>query len=77
MSASKEQLNGRPMAHLGSPTSHGGKIITGSGDTFGGVVFGPTLGGLSESVLLDGAGVGQIGSDSWRVIKNPKRLDAG
>ncbi|AVO59737.1 polymorphic toxin type 44 domain-containing protein [Pseudomonas chlororaphis] len=37
-------LNGRPMAHLGSPTSHGGTIITGSGDTFGGFVFGPTPG---------------------------------
>ncbi|SEM18033.1 Zn-binding Pro-Ala-Ala-Arg (PAAR) domain-containing protein, incolved in TypeVI secretion [Pseudomonas sp. NFIX51] len=35
-------LNGRPMAHLGSPTSHGGTIITGSGDTFGGFVMGPT-----------------------------------
>lgn len=34
-------LNGRPMAHLGSPTSHGGTIITGSNDTFGGFVFGP------------------------------------
>lgn len=33
-------LNGRPMAHLESPTSHGGTIITGSGDTFGGFVFG-------------------------------------
>ncbi|WP_028681600.1 polymorphic toxin type 44 domain-containing protein [Pseudomonas chlororaphis] len=34
-------LNGRPMAHLGSPTSHGGTIITGSGNTFGGFVMGP------------------------------------
>ncbi|WP_448091797.1 polymorphic toxin type 44 domain-containing protein [Pseudomonas lini] len=32
-------------------------------------------GGLSESVLLDGAGVEQIGSDTWRFIKNPKRFD--
>ncbi|MCB2255854.1 PAAR domain-containing protein [Pseudomonas chlororaphis] len=37
-------LNGRPMAHLGSPTSHGGTIITGSGDTFGGFVMGPVPG---------------------------------
>ncbi|AZD67921.1 Zn-binding Pro-Ala-Ala-Arg (PAAR) domain-containing protein, incolved in TypeVI secretion [Pseudomonas chlororaphis] len=37
-------LNGRPMAHLGSPTSHGGTIITGSGDTFGGFVMGPAPG---------------------------------
>ncbi|WDG76986.1 polymorphic toxin type 44 domain-containing protein [Pseudomonas chlororaphis] len=33
-------LNGRPMAHLGSPTSHGGTIITGSPNTF----FGPAPG---------------------------------
>ena len=33
-------VNGRPMAHLGSPTSHGGTIITGSADTFGGFTFG-------------------------------------
>ncbi|QLL14209.1 polymorphic toxin type 44 domain-containing protein [Pseudomonas chlororaphis] len=37
-------LNGRPMAHLGSPTSHGGTIITGSGDVFGGFVMGPAPG---------------------------------
>lgn len=34
------QVNGRPMAHLGSPTSHGGTIITGSGDVGGGFVMG-------------------------------------
>ncbi|AJO76559.1 hypothetical protein TO66_04390 [Pseudomonas sp. MRSN 12121] len=33
-------LNGRPMAHLGSPTSHGGTIISGSLDTFGVYQFG-------------------------------------
>ncbi len=32
-------------------------------------------GGLSESVLLDGAGVEQIGSDTWRFIKDPNRFD--
>ncbi|MBX8484262.1 polymorphic toxin type 44 domain-containing protein [Pseudomonas cichorii] len=32
-------------------------------------------GELSESVLLDGAGVEQIGSDTWRFIKDPKRFD--
>ncbi|MCB2254167.1 PAAR domain-containing protein [Pseudomonas chlororaphis] len=37
-------LNGRPMAHLGSPTSHGGTIISGSSDTFGGFVMGPAPG---------------------------------
>lgn len=34
------QVNGRPMAHLGSPTSHGGTIITGSGNVGGGFVMG-------------------------------------
>ena len=34
------QVNGRPMAHLGSPTSHGGTIITGSGDVAGGFTTG-------------------------------------
>ncbi|UCR85352.1 polymorphic toxin type 44 domain-containing protein [Pseudomonas chlororaphis subsp. aurantiaca] len=37
-------INGRPMAHLGSPTSHGGTIISGSGDTFGGFVMGAAPG---------------------------------
>jgi uncharacterized Zn-binding protein involved in type VI secretion len=32
-------------------------------------------GGLSESLLLDGAGVEQIGSDTRRFFKNPKRFD--
>lgn len=36
-------INGRPMAHLSSPTSHGGTIITGSGDTFGGFVLGSAV----------------------------------
>lgn len=34
------QVNGRPMAHLGSPTSHGGTIITGSNNVGGGFVMG-------------------------------------
>lgn len=34
------KVNGRPMAHLGSPTSHGGTIITGSDDVGGGFVMG-------------------------------------
>ncbi|NUU35437.1 polymorphic toxin type 44 domain-containing protein [Pseudomonas sp. C2B4] len=38
------QVNGRPMAHLGSPTSHGGTIITGSGDVGGGFVMGAAPG---------------------------------
>jgi len=32
-------------------------------------------GGLSDGVQLDGAGLEQIGSDTWRFIKNPKRFD--
>lgn len=30
-------VDGRPLAYLGSPSSHGGTIITGSGDSFGGL----------------------------------------
>ncbi|ROM91075.1 polymorphic toxin type 44 domain-containing protein [Pseudomonas brassicacearum] len=41
-------VNGRPMAHLGSPTSHGGTIITGSGDVGGGFVFG---GGAGAAII--------------------------
>ncbi|RMM10143.1 hypothetical protein ALQ84_05622 [Pseudomonas caricapapayae] len=40
-------VNGRPMAHLGSPTSHGGTIITGSSDVGGGFVMGDAAGGVS------------------------------
>ncbi|KGS12049.1 PAAR domain-containing protein [Pseudomonas tremae] len=29
-------VNGRPMAHLGSPSSHGGMLISGSDDVGGG-----------------------------------------
>jgi uncharacterized Zn-binding protein involved in type VI secretion len=38
----------RPLAHLGSPTSHGGTIVTGSSDTFGGFQFG---GGATQSII--------------------------
>ncbi|MCF5390656.1 hypothetical protein GIV99_15850, partial [Pseudomonas syringae] len=34
------QVNGRPMAHLGSPTSHGGANITGSRKFGGGLAMG-------------------------------------
>ncbi|WP_024675025.1 polymorphic toxin type 44 domain-containing protein [Pseudomonas syringae] len=37
-------INGRPMAHLGSPTSHGGTIISGSLDVGGGFDFGAAAG---------------------------------
>jgi uncharacterized Zn-binding protein involved in type VI secretion len=38
----------RPLAHLGSPTSHGGTVVTGSADTFGGFQFG---GGATQSII--------------------------
>jgi uncharacterized Zn-binding protein involved in type VI secretion len=49
------QVNGRPMAHLGSLTSHGGKIITGSGDVGGGVVMGGAGGGAIINFMALGA----------------------
>ncbi|MGY4661886.1 putative Zn-binding protein involved in type VI secretion [Pseudomonas chlororaphis] len=52
-------LNGRPMAHLGSPTSHGGTIITGSGDTFGGFVMGP----MEGAAIINFATLGVFRSD--------------
>ncbi|OLF53103.1 polymorphic toxin type 44 domain-containing protein [Pseudomonas chlororaphis] len=48
-------LNGRPMAHLGSPTSHGGTIISGSPDTFGGFVMGSTPGAVIVNFAALGA----------------------
>jgi uncharacterized Zn-binding protein involved in type VI secretion len=48
------QVNGRPMAHLGSPTSHGGTIITGSGDVGGGFVMGDA-GGATINFMALGA----------------------
>ncbi|AZD27627.1 polymorphic toxin type 44 domain-containing protein [Pseudomonas chlororaphis] len=52
-------LNGRPMAHLGSPTSHGGTITTGSGDTFGGFILGPT----PDAAIINFAMLGAFRSD--------------
>lgn len=49
------QVNGRPMAHLGSSTSHGGRIITGSGDTFGGFVMGDAGGATIINFMALGA----------------------
>lgn len=49
-------VNGRPMAHLGSPTSHGGTIITGSGDVGGGFVFG----GATGAAIINFAKLGAI-----------------
>lgn len=49
------QVNGRPMAHLGSPTSHGGTIITGSGDVGGGFVMGDAGGATIINFMVLGA----------------------
>jgi uncharacterized Zn-binding protein involved in type VI secretion len=49
------QVNGRPMAHLGSPTSHGGTIITGSGDVGGGFVMGAAPGASIINFAVLGA----------------------
>ncbi|EJM83048.1 polymorphic toxin type 44 domain-containing protein [Pseudomonas sp. GM60] len=49
------QVNGRPMAHLGSPTSHGGTIITGSGDVGGGFVMGGAGGATIINFMALGA----------------------
>lgn len=58
-------INGRPLAHLGSPTSHGGQVVTGSPDTFGG-----NVGGGAGGVVIQGTGpivdfmkLGAIGLD--------------
>lgn len=49
------QVNGRPMAHLGSPTSHGGTIITGSGNVGGGFVMGDAGGATIINFITLGA----------------------
>jgi uncharacterized Zn-binding protein involved in type VI secretion len=50
------QVNHRPLAHLGSPTSHGGTIVSGSGDTFGGV----QMGAAASQAIVDFAKLGAI-----------------
>ncbi|POP79087.1 polymorphic toxin type 44 domain-containing protein [Pseudomonas syringae] len=49
------QVNGRPMAHLGSPTSHGGTIITGSNNVGGGFVMGDAGGATIINFMALGA----------------------
>lgn len=49
------QVNGRPMAHLGSPTSHGETIITGSGDVGGGFVMEAAPGASIINFAVQGA----------------------
>ena len=53
------KINGRPMAHLGSPTSHGGTIVSGSPDTFGGFKFG----GAATGSIINFAKLGVIRPD--------------
>jgi uncharacterized Zn-binding protein involved in type VI secretion len=53
------QMNGRPMAHLGSLTSHGGTITTGSNDVGGGFVMGDAAG----ATVLDFMALGAIRPD--------------
>lgn len=48
-------LNGRPMAHAGSLTSHGGTLITGSDNTFGGFVIGNAGGATVINFMALGA----------------------
>ncbi|WP_369987085.1 PAAR domain-containing protein [Pseudomonas xanthosomatis] len=49
-------VNHRPLAHLGSPTSHGGTIVSGSSDTFGGV----QVGTAASQAIVDFAKLGAI-----------------
>lgn len=48
-------LNGRPMAHTGSLTSHGGTLVTGSDNTFGGFVIGSAGGATVINFMALGA----------------------
>ncbi|KAF1029570.1 MAG: hypothetical protein GAK37_01712 [Pseudomonas sp.] len=52
-------VNGRPMAHLGSLTSHGGTIVTGSSDVGGGFV----MGGDGSSTLINFMALGAFRLD--------------
>lgn len=52
-------INNRPLAYLGSPTSHGGSIISGSSDTFGGFQFG----GGATSTIVNFAKLGAVRPD--------------
>ena len=51
-------LNGRPLAHVGSLTSHGGSIVSASGDTFGGSLFTPAEGAAIFNFATPGASGG-------------------
>lgn len=49
----------RPLAYLGSATSHGGSILSGSSDTFGGFQFG----GAATQTIVDFAKLGAVRPD--------------
>ncbi|CAM3399683.1 PAAR domain-containing protein [Pseudomonas floridensis] len=51
-------VNGRPMAHLGSPTSHGGMIVNGSPDVGGGFST-----GSGAASVIDFSRLGILRSD--------------
>ncbi|MGL4319037.1 MAG: PAAR domain-containing protein [Pseudomonas sp.] len=52
-------IDNRPLAYLGSPTSHGGTIVSGSPDTFGGFQFG----GGATSTIVDFSKLGAVRPD--------------
>ncbi|WP_255312796.1 PAAR domain-containing protein [Pseudomonas jinjuensis] len=52
-------VDNRPLAHLGSPSSHGGSIVSGSPDSFGGFMSAAAAG----SVIIDFARLGAIRPD--------------
>ena len=49
----------RPLAHLDSPTSHGGRIVSGSPDTFGSFTFGEAV----PRTVVDFAKLGAVRPD--------------
>lgn len=69
------RVNGRPMAHLGSPTSHGGMIVNGSPDVVGG--FNASRGGVVDfsrlGMLRDDGSVDEVRLDA--LMSDPELLD--
>ncbi|HCF0993051.1 TPA: PAAR domain-containing protein [Pseudomonas aeruginosa] len=55
-------VDGRPLAYLGSPSNHGGTIISGSGDSFGGFVTGGA-GAAFAGAIVDFAKLGAVRPD--------------
>uniref|UniRef100_UPI0030DD9A93 PAAR domain-containing protein n=1 Tax=Pseudomonas sp. RL_15y_Pfl2_60 TaxID=3088709 RepID=UPI0030DD9A93 len=70
-------VNNRPLAYVGSRSSHGGTIVSGSPDTFGGF----QSGGGASSDIVDFAQLGAIRSDGsvddarmTELLKNPNQM---